>query len=170
MTAEGWSAHTNTNSPTSQPGMVGRSRNPNLGTHRHASHPSQDWRGNNLARTQTHTPQHPSQDWSKGPTNTTHPGHHLRGKAKTCARTHARQDQEWRATRGARAQLHTPQHLSQYWRGAGKMQAQTHTPQTPASIVGEKPKPVPKHTHPRPQQGLVVLAQNPDANRSATQQ
>ena len=36
-----------------------------------------------------------------------------------------------------------------------KTQAQPHAPQAPARNGGEKPKPVNKHTHPRPQAGLA---------------
>ena len=36
-----------------------------------------------------------------------------------------------------------------------KTPVQTHAPQTPARIGGAKPKPVPKHTQPRPQPGMA---------------
>ena len=57
------SAHTNTHLTTPQPGMAGRSRDPNPSTHRHTAQASQEWRGTGGVRTQTQTSQFPSQEW-----------------------------------------------------------------------------------------------------------
>ena len=51
-------AHKQTKTPTSQPGVAGRSRNPNQTTHTHTAQPSQEWQGTSGAHTQAHT--HPN--------------------------------------------------------------------------------------------------------------
>ena len=56
------SAHTNTYTPTPQPGMADRSQKQNPRTHTYTAHASQDWRGTSRARTQIQAPQHHSQD------------------------------------------------------------------------------------------------------------
>ena len=48
-------AHEHTHSPTPQPEVAGRSRNPSTNTHTHTAHPSQEWQGASGARTRAHT-------------------------------------------------------------------------------------------------------------------
>ena len=47
-------AHKYTHSPTAQPGVAGRSRNPSQSAQTHPAHPGQEWRGTSGARAQTH--------------------------------------------------------------------------------------------------------------------
>ena len=50
--------HKHTHTPTSQPGVAGRSQNPSPSAHTNVAHPSQEWQGTAGTRTQTHT--HPN--------------------------------------------------------------------------------------------------------------
>ena len=50
--------HQDTQSPTPQLGVAGRSRIPSRNTHTHSAHPSQEWRGASGAPTPAHT--HPN--------------------------------------------------------------------------------------------------------------
>ena len=47
-------AHEHTHSPTTQPGVAGRSSNPSPNTHTHTAHPCQEWLGANGAHTRAH--------------------------------------------------------------------------------------------------------------------
>ena len=47
--------HQHTHSPTSEPGVAGRSQNPSPNTHTHGAHPSQEWQGASGAPTPAHT-------------------------------------------------------------------------------------------------------------------
>ena len=51
-------AHKQTQTLTPQPGVAGRSWNPNSTTHTQTAHPSQEWQGTSGAHTQAHT--HPN--------------------------------------------------------------------------------------------------------------
>ena len=53
-------------------------------------------------------------------------------------------------------------------RSAGKTRTHTHTPQTPARKGGMRPKPLSRHTHPRPQPGVARFPLNPTPNTRTT--
>ena len=59
-------------------------------------------------------------------------------------------------------------HPTQKKRRAGKTQTNTHTPPTPARTGGARPKPVTRHTRPRPQPGLAGLPPNPNKSVRTT--
>ena len=79
----------------------------------------------------------------------------------------ARQNGKWRGASGARTQPHTSHKQAE-------TEPQPQTPQT-AGTRGTAPQTVPKHTHPRPQPGLVGSTKptpnrKPDPNTNAAQQ
>ena len=53
-------------------------------------------------------------------------------------------------------------------RSAGETRTHTHTPQTPARKGGAQPKPVSRHTQPRPQPGVARSPLNPTPNTRTT--
>ena len=190
----GWVQAEHTHSPTPQPGVAGRSRNPSPNTCTHTAHP---WPGVAGCKRSTHTAQHPSQEW--------------RGAAETRAQTHTptprTRGQEWLGGSGARTKPNNParsggaqpkpepkhmhphrapvpgvagwkrsthkaQHPSQEWRGAAEIRAKTHTP-TPRTharrgwVQGEHTH---KHTHsPTPQPGVAGRSRNPNPTTTQTQ-
>ena len=151
--AERTQKHTHT--PTAQPGMAGRSRNPSPHTHTHTAHPSQDWRGTSGARPHTHThlntPARRGGAQPKPEPNHTHPH-----------RTPQPGVAEYK--RSAPTNTHTPQDPSQEWRGAAETGAKPHapTPHTPARSGGVQTGRAHKHTHtPTPQPGVAGRSQNP---------
>ena len=134
-------AHEHIHSPTPQPGVAGRSRNPSRNTDTHTAHPCQGWRGASGVRTRPHTK--PDTPASSGgaqpkpepehthPQRTPQPG--VAGRSRnTSPNTHT----------------HTP-HPCQEWLGANGARTLAHTqPNIPARSAGAQPKPEPKHTHP----------------------
>ena len=149
------SAHKHTHTPTTQPGVAGRSRNLSPSTHTQNANPGQEWQGTSGARTQTGTdadcPARSGGAQRKPEPKHVHPAAH--------------QGQEWRGTSGARTQPHTPQNPVQEWRSAnqspgptvhttnpsqklwGDAKARTRTPapNTAAKIGWVTAKPRPKH-------------------------
>ena len=91
----GWVQAEHTHSPTPQPGVAGRSRNPSPNTHTHTAHP---WPGVTGCKRSSHTAKNPSQEW--------------RGAAETRAQTHTATPrtggQEWLGASGAHTQPNTP--------------------------------------------------------------
>ena len=69
-----------------------------------------------------------------------------------------------RATR-KRAHAPTPQPEKQ---GVGKTQTNTYAPRTPDRNGGAQPKPVSKHTRPRPQPRVAGVPRNPTSNARST--
>ena len=134
-------AHEHTQSPTPQPGVVGRSQNPSPSTYTLRAHPSQEWLGAAETRAHTHTPTpriRARSGWVQAErahkhTHTPTPRPGVAGRSRNLSQnTHihgANPSQEWRGASGAP----TPAH--------------TH-PNTPARSGGAQPKPEPKHTHP----------------------
>ena len=142
-------AHEHTHSPTAQPGVAGRSRNPSPSTHNQAAHPSQERRGTRGARTPAHTqPNTPARSGGAQPKpepKHTHPHRTPQpGVAGYQGSTHT--------------STHTPQHPSQEWRGAAKTRAQTDTPmaRTPARSGGLQAERPHQHTP-----GVAGWSRNP---------
>ena len=142
-------AHKHTHTPTREPGVPERSRNPSQNTHTHAADPGQEWRRTSGARTQTHT--HPN-------TPTRSSGAHLKMEPKHIQRHRTSQPGVGGYKRSAHTSTHTPQHPSQEWRSAAATRAQAHTAKrdTPARSGGGQTERAHKHTHtPAPQPGVV---------------
>ena len=149
------SAHTNTHTPTTQPGVAGGSRNPSPSTHTHAAHPSQELRGTSGARAQTHTNPN-SRARSGGAQPKPEPKHRHTHRTPQPGMVGYK--------RGARTQTRTPQRPSHERRGAAKSRAQAHTPTTHTrarkGVVREKS--AHKHTHtPTTQPEVAGSSQNP---------
>ena len=177
-------AHEHAHTPTPQPGVAGRSRNPSQSTHTHAAHPSQEWRGTSGAGERAHT--HPNTPARSGgaqpkpkpkhthPHRTPQPG--VAGYKRSAPHTPARSGGVQAERAHEHAHTPTPQpgvagrsrnpspiththtaHPSQEWRGTSGAGTKTHThPNTPARSGGAQPKPEPKH--------------NPDPHTNTTQQ
>ena len=158
--AERTDKHTHT--PTSLPGMAGRSRNPSRSTHAHTAHQSQKLRGAGETRAQANTPTQHTPARSDGvqaecahqPTRTPTTQSGVAGRSRNPSRsrhTHiARPSQEWWGAAETRAQAHTP------------------TPHTQARSGGVQAEQAHKHTHtPTPQPVEVGPSQNPSPSTHA---
>ena len=152
------SAHTNTHTPTPQPGVAGRSRNPSSSTHTHTAHPSQERRGTTGERTQTHTPQHPSQEWreaaetrAQAHTPTPHSPARSGGVQVGCAHRHT----------------HTPNpQPGVAGRSQNLARIHTCTPHTPARSGGVQAERAHKHKQaPTPQPGVAGYMRSTHANK-----
>ena len=151
-------AHEQTHSPTAQPGVAGRSRNPSPSTHTQAAHPSQGGGGTGGARTPAHTqPNTPARSGGVQPKpepKHTHPHRTPQPKVAGCERS-------------AHRSTHTAQHPSQEWRGAAETQARAHTPKlhNPARRGGVQEEHAHQHTHtPTPQPGVAGCSRNRSPN------
>ena len=116
-------AHKHTHTPTTRPGVAGRSRNTSPSTLTHTAHPSQEWRGTSRARTQTHTgPNTPARNGGVQPKPEPKHTHPHRTPQPGVAGY----------KRSGHTSTHRPQHPSQEWRGAAETRAQAHIPTTHA--------------------------------------
>ena len=130
-----------TQSPTPQPGLAGRSRNPSSNTHIHTAHPCQEWLGASGAHTQPNTPARSGGGQPKPEPKHTPPHRALVPGVAGCKRS-----------------THTAEQPSQEWRGAAKTRAETHTP-TPRTRARSGWVQA-EHAHsPTPQPGVASAAE-----------
>ena len=153
-------AQEHTHRPTPQPGVAGRSRKPRPSTHTHTAHPGQEWPGASGARTRAHTqPNTPARSGGAQPKPEPEQTHPQRTPQPGVAGR----------SRNPSPNTHIPTaHPCQEWRDASGARTGAHThPNTPARSGGARPKPEPKHRHPRrtPQPGVAGCKQSAHTSR-----
>ena len=146
LARSGWVQAEHTHSPTAQPTVAGRSRNPSPNTHIHTAHP---WPGVAGCKRSTHTAQDPSQEW--------------RGEPKTEPKHTHPHRAPWPGVAGCERSSHTAQHPSQEWRGAAETRAQTHTSTLRTRARSGQVQAEQTHS-PTPQPGVAGRSRNPSPN------